>query len=119
RLYIARAPLYLLRNGNNSRYAYTEAERERVMKAWKSKGKVTIQRYKGLGEMNPGQLRETIFKQGDPDPWFNEHMVRVTVNDVHAANTTMSLWMGGSPTQRREHLMTYWDGDVVENGADD
>jgi hypothetical protein len=31
----------------------------------------------------------------------------------------MSLWMGGSPTQRRERLMAYWDGDVVENGADD
>jgi DNA gyrase subunit B len=119
RLYIARAPLYLLRNGNKSQYAYTEAERERLIKSWKSKSRVNIQRYKGLGEMNPGQLRETVFKQGEPNPWFNEHMIRVTVNDVHAANTTMSLWMGGSPTQRRERLMAYWDGDVVENGADD
>jgi DNA gyrase subunit B len=117
RLYVARAPLYLLRNGRKSEYAYTETERDRLLKSWG--GNVSTQRYKGLGEMNPGQLRETVFKLGDPDPWFNEHMVRVTVNDVHAANTTVSLWMGGSPSQRRERLMAYWDGEVLDaNGAD-
>ncbi len=120
RLYVAQAPLYLLRNGRESRYVYTEAERERLMKTLSKNSKVTTQRYKGLGEMNPGQLRETVFKLGDPDPWFNEHMVRVTVNDVHAANTTVSLWMGGSPSQRRERLMKHWDGEVViANGAGD
>jgi DNA gyrase subunit B len=90
------------------------------MKTWGKNSKITTQRYKGLGEMNPGQLRETVFKLGDPDPWFNEHMVRVTVNDVHAANTTVSLWMGGSPSQRRERLMQHWDGEVLAvNGAAD
>ena len=119
KLFIARAPLYQLRNGKNSAYAYTEAERERILKQWKT-DKATTQRYKGLGEMNPSQLRETIFKAGDPNPWFNEHMARVTVNDVHAANTTVSLWMGGSPSQRRERLMEHWDGKVVaDNGAGD
>ncbi|MGC9348350.1 MAG: DNA gyrase/topoisomerase IV subunit B [Anaerolineae bacterium] len=117
RLYVARAPLYLLRNGNKSEYAYTDAERDRVLKSWGG-GRTNIQRYKGLGEMNPSQLRETVFKQGDPDPWFNEHLLRVTVKDVHAANTTVSLWMGGSPSQRRERLMKYWDGEVLDdNGA--
>jgi len=116
RLYVARAPLYLLRNGKVSRYAYTDAERDRILKSWGKNAKVTIQRYKGLGEMNPGQLRETVFKLGDPDPWFNEHLVRVTVNDVHEANRAVALWMGGSPEQRREHLMAYWDGEIIENG---
>ncbi|MGC9468634.1 MAG: DNA gyrase/topoisomerase IV subunit B [Anaerolineae bacterium] len=120
KLYIARAPLYLLRNGNQSQYAYTETERERLVKKWGKSAKVTMQRYKGLGEMNPSQLRETVFKPGDPEPWFNEHMVRVTVNDVHAANTTVSLWMGGSPSQRRERLMMHWDGEgPLENGGGD
>jgi DNA gyrase subunit B len=118
RLYVARAPLYLLRNGSESRYAYTDAERERLIRRWGKKANITTQRYKGLGEMNPGQLRETVFKKGEVDAWFNEHLLRVTVNDVHAANTTVSLWMGGSPSQRRERLMTYWDGEVLENGAD-
>jgi DNA gyrase subunit B len=119
RLYIARAPLYQVHNGKNRQYAYTEAERERIIKQWGA-SKVTTQRYKGLGEMNPTQLRETVFKLGDPRPWFNEHLVRVTVADVHAANTTVSLWMGGSPSQRRERLMTYWDREELEdNGAED
>ncbi len=120
KLYVARAPLYLLRNSRRSQYAYTEAERERLMKQWGANSKVTLQRYKGLGEMNPGQLRETVFKPGDPDPWFNEHLIRVTVNDVHAANTTVSLWMGGSPSQRRERLMQHWDGQApADNGTGD
>lgn len=119
RLYIAQAPLYQVSNGKNSQYAYSDAERERIIKQWGA-NKVTTQRYKGLGEMNPTQLRETVFKLGDPDPWFNEHLVRVTVADVHAANTTVSLWMGGSPSQRRERLMAYWDSEGLEDndGAD-
>jgi DNA gyrase subunit B len=120
KLYIARAPLYLLRNGKESVYAYTDVEREQILKKWGGEAKVNMQRYKGLGEMNPGQLRETIFKAGVPNPWFNEHLTRVTVQDVHAANTAVALWMGGSPLQRRERLMTHWDGQgSLDNGADD
>ena len=117
RLYVARAPLYLLRNGKESVYAFTDGERDRILSQWGQSARVTIQRYKGLGEMNPEQLRETIFKAGEEDPALNEHMLRVTANDIHAANTAISLWMGGSPEQRRDRLMTYWDGQVLDDNG--
>jgi len=120
RLYVARAPLYLLRNGRGeSRYAYSDAERDRILAEWGRPKGVTIQRYKGLGEMNPEQLRETVFSPGDgDDPSINEHIVQVTVDEVHAANAAVSLWMGGSPGRRRQRLMRYWDGAVLmdDNG---
>ena len=117
RLYVARAPLYLLRNGSESRYAYSEAERDRILKGWGKGARATTQRYKGLGEMNPSQLRETVFRPGDDNPALNEHMIQVAANDVHAANSTVSLWMGGSPRRRRQRLMRYWDGEVVDDNG--
>jgi len=122
RLYVARAPLYLLRNGRDSRYAYTDEERDRILEEWKRPRGVSIQRYKGLGEMNPEQLRHTVFKPGDgDDPSINEHIVQVSVDEVHAANAAISLWMGGSPKRRRTRLMRYWDGAVLldDNGVGD
>jgi DNA gyrase subunit B len=117
KLYIARAPLYLLRNGKQSQYAYTDTERDRILKSWGKRKKATIQRYKGLGEMNPGQLRETVFKKGIPDPAINDHLIKVTVNDIHAANTTVALWMGGAPEQRRKRLMQFWEGEVLDDNG--
>jgi DNA gyrase subunit B len=120
RLYVALAPLFLLRKGSNSRYAYSEAERKRILSEWGGMRGVTIQRYKGLGEMNPGQLRETVFKVSEEgNPALNEHLVQVKASDVHAANAAFSLWMGAGAAQRRNRLMRYWSDGVMldENGG--
>lgn len=120
RLYVAQAPLYMLRKGGQSSYAYTEAERKRILNKWGGMRGVTIQRYKGLGEMNPGQLRETIFSVAEEgNPALNEQLVQVKASDIHAANAAFSLWMGAGATQRRERLMRYWgDGMILdENGV--
>jgi DNA gyrase subunit B len=120
-LFVAQAPLYLLRKGGDNRYAYSEAERKRILKEWGGMRGVTIQRYKGLGEMNPGQLRETVFSVDEDrgNPALNEHLAQIKASDVHAANASFSLWMGAGARKRRERLMRYWgDGMMLdENGV--
>ena len=130
RLYVAVAPLYLLRKGRQARYAYSDRERDAILKKWgrpstarlsspksgSGQGRVTIQRYKGLGEMNPEQLRETVFQVGDNGP-FNDSLRRVTVEDVHHANQIISTLMGRSAQNRRTWLLERWsEEDNGENG---
>jgi len=117
RLYIARAPLYQLKKGRTSRYAYTDWERDQILKTWGKRG-VTIQRYKGLGEMNPGQLKQTVFDvpevNGVQTPFASQNLYRVTVEDVHQANQIVELWMGSQVAPRKERLMRVWDTDGDE-----
>jgi len=88
RLYVAVAPLYLLRKGRQASYVYSDRERDAILEKWGRSG-VAVQRYKGLGEMNPEQLRETVFQVGDDGP-FTDSLRRVTVEDVHHANQIIS-----------------------------
>jgi DNA gyrase subunit B len=118
RLYVAIAPLYLLRKGKQAQYVYSDRERDVVLEKWGQNG-TTIQRYKGLGEMNPDQLRDTVFLVNDQGP-FNDSLRRVTVEDVHHANQIVSTLMGNSARNRRNWLLERWrEEDHSDNGKDD
>jgi len=115
RLYVAVAPLYLLTKGKQTRYAYSDRERDVIVEQWGKTG-IAVQRYKGLGEMNPEQLRETVFRINDGGP-FNESLRLVTVEDVHHANQLIGTLMGRSARLRRTWLMERWrEEDHAENG---
>lgn len=99
-VYSAMPPLYKISSGQKHYYAYSDEEKEKIIKEHKLKN-YTVQRYKGLGEMNPEQLWETTM-----DPRTRK-LIRITLEDAIKANTIFSILMGEDVKKRKSFIETY------------
>lgn len=103
-VYLAQPPLYLVKRGKDAEYAYNEEQRKALIVKLGAGGKedsVTMQRYKGLGEMNADQLWETTM-----DP-ARRILKRVTIESAAEADRVFSMLMGDEVAPRREFIETH------------
>jgi DNA gyrase subunit B len=99
-LYIAQPPLYLVKKGQTKKYAYNDAELEEILTLW-GRDNAGIQRYKGLGEMNPDQLWETTM---DPE---KRTLLKVTMEDAVTADEIFTILMGSEVDPRKAFIEKY------------
>ena len=107
-LYAAKPPLYKLSKGNKIEYAYNDDD---LAKKQKKMGKCTLQRYKGLGEMNASQLWETTM---NPE---NRTLVQVTIEDAKKAEDVITTLMGNDTQKRKDWINSNVQFENVDDFA--
>ncbi|RLC35707.1 DNA topoisomerase IV subunit B [Candidatus Shapirobacteria bacterium] len=99
-VYIAMPPLYKIRQGSNSKYVYTEEDKDEYLKTLNPNKKIDIQRYKGLGEMNPTQLWETTMNPK------NRLLKKITIEDAQKADEIFKTLMGSEVPPRKKFIVS-------------
>lgn len=99
-LYVAMPPLYKIQRGKDVHYAYNDEEKDALLKQFKGTITPSIQRYKGLGEMNPEQLWETTM---NPE---NRMLKQVSIGDAEEADAVFTMLMGDEVPPRKHFIQT-------------
>ncbi|MBZ1348197.1 MAG: DNA topoisomerase (ATP-hydrolyzing) subunit B [Candidatus Nealsonbacteria bacterium] len=100
-LYIAQPPLYKIQVGKQREYVYTEEQKIKLLKGIKKEKGITIQRYKGLGEMNPEELWSTTMNPK------NRTLLQVTIENVKEADRIFDILMGEEVLPRKKFIQTH------------